>query len=358
MGMQLNTGDTGRTVTASADGSLYSKIFGSGCYVLAGGNEFSVEVQSNNLIKMNDGDLIMQGRHVYIPASDSESITINNGSQGMNRKDLIVARYTKTTEGKEDVSVYVIQGTSTEGTAVTPEYVEGNILQGAAAKDFPLYEVELSGINIVSVTKLFTVIEPYCDQVLKEIALLVVDNLLSTSDSLPLSAKQGKVLNESKQDKIKGAASTITESDLTASRALVSNSSGKVAVSAVTATELGYLDGATGNVQTQINNITTARAKNTFGTFVDLRGYSSDIFTCPSDGYVSVRASYRTNSKAQCSLYGATGTDFLTLHVAGGNGSTTDTTNTSNTVFVRKGMRVTQVSLGSSYDLCRFVPLT
>ena len=40
---------------------------------------------------------------------------------------------------------------------------------------------------------------------------------------------------------------------LTASRALVSNSSGQLAVSAVTSTELGYLDGVTSNVQTQLN---------------------------------------------------------------------------------------------------------
>ena len=40
---------------------------------------------------------------------------------------------------------------------------------------------------------------------------------------------------------------------LTASRALVSNSSGQVAVSAVTSTELGYLDGVTSNIQTQLN---------------------------------------------------------------------------------------------------------
>ena len=40
---------------------------------------------------------------------------------------------------------------------------------------------------------------------------------------------------------------------LTASRALVSDGSGHPAVSAVTATELGYLDGVTGNVQTQLN---------------------------------------------------------------------------------------------------------
>ena len=40
---------------------------------------------------------------------------------------------------------------------------------------------------------------------------------------------------------------------LTASRALVSNSSGQVAVSNVTSTELGYLDGVTSSIQTQLN---------------------------------------------------------------------------------------------------------
>ena len=52
---------------------------------------------------------------------------------------------------------------------------------------------------------------------------------------------------------ITGAATTIANTDLTASRALVSDSNGKVGVSAVTATELGYLDGVTSNVQTQLN---------------------------------------------------------------------------------------------------------
>ena len=56
-----------------------------------------------------------------------------------------------------------------------------------------------------------------------------------------------------KQSTITGAATTITTSNLDVSRALVSNASGKVAVSAVTSTELGYLNGVTGNVQTQID---------------------------------------------------------------------------------------------------------
>lgn len=158
MGMQLNTGDTGRAVSPAADGSLYSKIFGSGCYVLSGGNELKAEIQSNNLIKIYDGDLIMQGRHSYIPASDSDNVTINNGSQEMNRKDLIVARYTKDSTGVEDVTLQVVQGMATSGAATAPGYTDGDILKGATAKDFPLYEVSLTGINITEVKKLFKVL--------------------------------------------------------------------------------------------------------------------------------------------------------------------------------------------------------
>lgn len=59
-----------------------------------------------------------------------------------------------------------------------------------------------------------------------------------------------------KQATITGAATTIDTEDLTASRALVSDASGKVGVSDVTATELGYLDGLTSSVQTQVDTKT------------------------------------------------------------------------------------------------------
>ena len=58
---------------------------------------------------------------------------------------------------------------------------------------------------------------------------------------------------DAKQATITGGATTITSSDLTASRALTSNGSGKVAVSSVTSTELGYVSGVTSGLQTQIN---------------------------------------------------------------------------------------------------------
>ncbi len=62
---------------------------------------------------------------------------------------------------------------------------------------------------------------------------------------------------DAKQATITGAATTIDDADLTASRALVSSGAGKVAVSDVTSTELGHLDGVTSGIQTQLNSLTT-----------------------------------------------------------------------------------------------------
>lgn len=76
----------------------------------------------------------------------------------------------------------------------------------------------------------------------------------SDIDGLQTSVGNIQTTLGSKQDVIDGAASTITDSNLTANRALISNSSGKVDVSAVTSTELGYLDGVTSNIQTQLNS--------------------------------------------------------------------------------------------------------
>ena len=154
----LDTGDTGRAVSAESDGALFAGIFGSAKYVLENGSQLKAEVQSNNIVKISDGDAVMYGRHVRIPANDSALVTINNGHSGTNRIDLIVFRYTKDSTGKETVDLVVIQGEDSTGTDTAPTAVDGNILTGAMQSDFPLYSVELNGINIVKVNPLFNVI--------------------------------------------------------------------------------------------------------------------------------------------------------------------------------------------------------
>lgn len=73
----------------------------------------------------------------------------------------------------------------------------------------------------------------------------------SSTQSGYLSSTDWSTFNN-KEPAITGAATSITSSNLTASRVLTSDASGKVAASSVTDTTLGYLD-ATSSIQTQLN---------------------------------------------------------------------------------------------------------
>lgn len=85
-----------------------------------------------------------------------------------------------------------------------------------------------------------------------------------------------------KQDTVTGGASTIVDSNLTADRALVSNSSGKVAASTVTSTELGYLDGVTSAIQTQLNaKVPNTRKVNNKALSADITLTASDVGALP-----------------------------------------------------------------------------
>ena len=52
-----------------------------------------------------------------------------------------------------------------------------------------------------------------------------------------------------------GAISGLIDTNLTSRRALISNTSGKISASSVTSTQLGYLNGVTSSIQTQLNTI-------------------------------------------------------------------------------------------------------
>lgn len=82
-----------------------------------------------------------------------------------------------------------------------------------------------------------------------------VESTSTTTAATPNAVKAAYDLADGKQDPIIGAASTIIDTDLTASKVLVSNADGKVAASSITTTELNTLSGIEDNVQNQFNVI-------------------------------------------------------------------------------------------------------
>ena len=117
--------------------------------------EMEATVVSANEVSISSGMVSCQGCTGEIPRGTSESVSIDNGSQGMLRKDLIVVRYTKNAgTGVEDMDLVVIKGTPAASNPQVPSYTTGSIAGGDLLVDFPLYQVNLNGSSIDSVTLL------------------------------------------------------------------------------------------------------------------------------------------------------------------------------------------------------------
>lgn len=86
-----------------------------------------------------------------------------------------------------------------------------------------------------------------------------------------------------KQATVTGAATTITSDDLTSNKALISNANGKVAVSTVTSTELGYVSGVTSAIQTQLNSKVDANTAITGATKCKITYDSKGLVTAGAD---------------------------------------------------------------------------
>ena len=154
--MDIITGYTGSPhVTAEQDRDIN---IGNESYVLQTGSQLAAEVSSNNEIKVRDGVIMHQGCSASIKKNTYDSLTITNGSQGMKRVDLIVARYSRDpSTNVESLALKVIQGTPSENSPTVPGYTTGDIQSGDLVADMPLYQVILNGLNITEVKKLFSV---------------------------------------------------------------------------------------------------------------------------------------------------------------------------------------------------------
>ena len=143
-------------ITAQQDRDVNIGIFGASAKILKGvGSEMAATVISANEVEIADGALVAEGCTAEIQYGTTESLTIENGTQGEQRIDLIVARYTKNSgTGVEDMQLAVVKGTPAASNPAVPTYNTGTIADGDSPVDFPIYKVNLDGISITSVDAL------------------------------------------------------------------------------------------------------------------------------------------------------------------------------------------------------------
>ena len=161
--MEIITGRTGEPhVYAADDAEIYRLFLGDGDFLLTTGNKLQASMNGTTQVRVYDGSLMMQGRLAKIRPSDGyDTLTLDIGTVGYKRVDLIVAEYKQTivTEQKEiegeivdvvdkfdSVELKVVKGTPNANSYVEPAITTGNIDDGETHQ-VKLWAVQLDGIN-------------------------------------------------------------------------------------------------------------------------------------------------------------------------------------------------------------------
>lgn len=141
-------------VTSAQFRQFIEGTVGSLSCILQTGEHLEPELASNNLLRVKSGMMCHHGNISGIDNGTYDEITIQNGTQGMKRIDLVVNRYTIEEETEIEKNEWVvIQGTPAESNPTVPAYTEGDLRNGDLVDDCPVFEVELDGINVAEVRK-------------------------------------------------------------------------------------------------------------------------------------------------------------------------------------------------------------
>lgn len=150
MAFEIVDGMTGTKHISSEDlAALNTATVGKADCVLKYGDDFALTMASANSATLGTGVGMVGGRRFRNQAPTS--LTIQSGTQGQKRNDLVVARYEKTSAGIESITPVVIKGTPTTGTPADPE---------VTANDLKLWRVPLDGINAGTPVRLTHILLP------------------------------------------------------------------------------------------------------------------------------------------------------------------------------------------------------
>lgn len=174
--MKIVTGYTGAAhVTAQQDRFINQSFLGAGTCVLPIGNQLNCTIDSATQITIADGGLSIQGCVAIIDTGDTEVLTVDSGTAGMNRIDYVLAQYYKGTFGFESVSLVVKKGFESAGTPTPPGYTTGSIEGGDLIAEYPIWQINIEGLAIASVQRVAPVSQ-------------TIDNLIAAISSVSILA--------------------------------------------------------------------------------------------------------------------------------------------------------------------------
>ena len=340
-------------ITAQQDRDINSAVFTTGTYILNIGSKMAATIVSANEVEIADGLVIAQGCAAEIARGTSESMSIDNGDQGMLRKDLIVLRYTKeASTGVEDMELAVIKGTPAASNPATPSYTSGSIADGDTLVEFPIYTVNLNGITIQSVTRNVSILEvpskSYVDGINTTLTNLINSTKTQLQNSInsvssTLSTVSGRVGTATLNTTAKNALAAINELLTKINTANTNISSNTTKINTANSNITALANRAT-TLETKTEGIVRVRNWNIDAgatQYLQLHAVSMYVFVLNGAGDNGLRGLY---------IVGTTGANAIGIKTVSAAGSVTVSDAGNGLIkFVNNGYAVLRLSMICTY---------
>lgn len=183
MGVKLMTGATGeQNIQAADDRECLAGITGLDSYVFPTGSQLKATLVDANTVTIGTGAGSLQGSRFR--CSTTTTVTIQSGTQGQFRHDIVGLHFSRETSGREGLEFQVLTGepAASEGAAADPVYTAGDLLKGDSEAFMPLYRIKLSGINAADPDPMFSVLTP----------LATLRNAVTKDDPIVIYGAQGR----------------------------------------------------------------------------------------------------------------------------------------------------------------------
>lgn len=147
-------------ISASNLAAVFHGIIGKSGIIKAF-NDLACTKLTDNSVQVDSGVYSLKGFMLHVEAGTAVTLTIDSGTAGQKRNDLVVAELVKNGGGGgiDTLQFRVIKGTSTSGTPVDPTLTQQDVNATGVTRQEALCRVSLDGVTITAVTMLADFVE-------------------------------------------------------------------------------------------------------------------------------------------------------------------------------------------------------
>ena len=129
--------------------------------IVKGFNDLVCTKISDNSVQLASGVYSLKGFMLHVEAGTAITLTVDSGTAGQNRNDLLVAELVKNGGGTgiDTLQFKIVKGTSTSGTAVDPTLTQQDVNATGTTRQEALYRIKLAGVTLGPIEQVAEIIE-------------------------------------------------------------------------------------------------------------------------------------------------------------------------------------------------------